>query len=384
MADREAAEADPAPPRGPDAAAATPAVRTVHGSAERRSPPHVYPLSPINRSHLDAMSDSTGVWQFAVGTAPRRVHGYCTDDVARALVVDVLHGRMLGWTAVADSVERALRFLAEAFDQDTGRFRNMRDADRRWIGGADSEDCHARALLGLGTLLAWHRDSRTTTDAGTLFFRALPAAGALTAPRPIAAAILACAEANRGDFLAARPTLEALGARLAALFERLDASWPWPEDVLTYENALLPRALITLGRVLGDPGLVERGCGVLDWLIRVQTSANGSFSPVGNRGWWSRGGKRAAFDQQPIEAGSTALAATTAFAATGRDRYREAAEAAYAWFLGGNDLGSVVADVDRGGCRDGLGPAGPSENEGAESTLMWLMTLETIRHMREG
>jgi hypothetical protein len=359
----------------------------------------VRPLFPVNRCHLEEMSDSTGIWQFALGTTPHRIHGYCTDDVARALVVDVLHGRTLGWMAVADSVERNLRFLAEAFDPDTGRFRNMRDANRAWIGGADSEDCHARALLGLGTLLAWHRDARTTVDAGTLFVRALPAAEHLTAPRPIAAAILACAQAMRGDFPAARLTFEVLGTKLAAFFDGLDPAWPWPEDVLTYENGLLPWALITMGAVMGDAGLVRRGSDVLDWLVRVQTAAaavgqpegrgargttHTVFSPIGNRGWWPRGRKASHFDQQPIEACSIALAATAAVDATGDQRFRDAAEAAYGWFLGDNDVGAVVADVDRGGCRDGLGPGGPSENEGAESTLMWLVTLEAIRRMRTG
>jgi hypothetical protein len=330
------------------------------------------------------MSDSTGIWQFAIGTMPHRAYGYCSDDVARALIVDVLHGRVLGWIGVADSVERNLRFLAEAFDGETGRFRNMRAADGAWIGGSDSQDCHARALLGLGTLLGWRHDAKTRTEAAGLFFRALPAAQDLTAPRPVAAAVLACEEAMNGGFSVAQATHDALAVRLVSAFERFDEAWPWPENILTYENELPARALIAIGERLGDETALSRGRDVLDWLIRVQTAASGNFSPIGNRGWWPRDRERSQFDQQPIEAGSMVLAAADAYAATGIAKYRAAAESAYGWFLGDNDLGEVIADVSGGGCRDGLSPVGPNENQGAESTLMWLMALEAIRRMRAG
>ena len=158
------------------------------------------------------------------------------------------------------------------------------------------------------------------------------------------------------------------------------SDWPWPEPVLTYENALLPRALIVAGRRLGDAGLERRGLEVLDWLIAVQVADDGAFSPIGNDGWWRRGGPRSHFDQQPIEATAMILACEAALAASPEPRYREAAERAYGWFLGDNDVGLPVAIPATGGCQDGLEPQGVNLNQGAESTLMWLTALEHMRH----
>jgi hypothetical protein len=340
------------------------------------------PLYAINRRHLDEMSDSTGIWQFARGTAPHRAYGYCTDDVARALMVDVMHGQTLGLGPVAGAVERDVAFIAQAFDAESGRFRNMRDAKGAWVPGSFSEDCHARALLGLGMLLAWHPEPHLAANAAALFFQALPAADAVTGLRPTAAALLACGQAIDGGFMAAGPTFEAFAARLSDSFTGHDRAWPWPENVLTYENGILPRALVCAGEKLGDAALMRRGSKTLDWLIDVQMSPSGHFSPIGNRGWWPRNGNRAQFDQQPIEAGTMVLAACDAYRVTGRTIFRRGAESAYGWFLGDNDTGLVVADVEIGGCRDGLAPDCVSDNEGAESTLMWLMALESIRRLR--
>jgi hypothetical protein len=142
------------------------------------------------------------------------------------------------------------------------------------------------------------------------------------------------------------------------------------------------RAMITGGKRLGAAEMVRVGCRVLDWLIEAQTADDAHLTTIGNQGWWPRDGMRARFDQQPIEATALVLAAEAAWEATHADRYRRAAEAAYAWFLGRNDLGLAIADPLEGGCRDGLTPAGVNHNQGAESTLMWLTALEHVRGMR--
>ncbi len=178
-------------------------------------------------------------------------------------------------------------------------------------------------------------------------------------------------------------------ARLAARLRHAFAAagdhgsdWPWPEPVLTYENALLPRALIVVGRRLGDARLERRGLEILDWLIAVQVADDGPFSPIGNDGWWRQGGPRAHFDQQPIEATSMILACEAALAVSPLRRYRDATERAYGWFLGDNDVGVPVAIPGSGGCQDGLEPDGVNRNQGAESTLMWLTALEHMRTLR--
>ena len=187
---------------------------------------------------------------------------------------------------------------------------------------------------------------------------AAPAALRLTALRALASATLACAEpldARTGTAL--RPVLVDLSGRLESAFAGTarTAFWPWPEECVTYESALSARALIAVGSRIGKPAMTDLGLATLDWLLRGQLDADGRFDPVGNRGWWPTGGPKAAFDQQPIEAGSVVKAAESAFEATGDRRYVEAAERAYAWFLGANRLGLTIADPARGGCRDGLG-----------------------------
>jgi hypothetical protein len=346
------------------------------GSSER-------PLFPVSRDHLDSMTSPIGLWQHARGADPDPRFGFCTDDVARAIVVDTLHARELGWAAVDVSIRRSLLFLQQAFDRPTGRFLNFRDADGQWLEDGASEDCHARALGGLAAIMVEVPGSELADAARRLFVQALPAAAYFAAIRAISAALIACDSVVEAELPAeAGPVLAKLCTNLVAAFGDPPAEWPWPDPILTYENPLVPRALIVAGVRGRRRPVVARGLAVLDWLIDVQASESGNFSPIGNRGWWPRGSERSGFDQQPIEAASMVLAAATAFGVTGRARYADAAETAYGWFLGDNDVGVPVAIPVSGGCFDGLTPSGPNSNQGAESTLMWLMSLEAIREMR--
>ena len=394
---------------------------------ESNQRPDARPLYPISRLHLASMSDDLGLWQHAQGSAPNPGFGYCTDDVARAIVVDLLHFRE-GDTAELDrSIRRSLRFVSDGFVAATGRFLNMRTADGVWLENEASEDCHARTLVALAAVMNEMPSTELAERAESLFERALPAAASFGAIRSQSGAIIACDSAIAAGF-PADETLESLTADLASSFgeetgaggtqpfpqagrgpvmlhargrdehsglygqtgnqgphgrrEAALAEWLWPDQLLTYENAIVPRALIAAGVRLARPALVERGCAVLDWLIDVQTADSGIFTPIGNSNWWRRGNQPSQFDQQPIEAATTLAAAVCAFGATGRERYLDAAESAYGWFLGDNDLGIAMADPVRGACFDGLMPAGPNENQGAESTLMWLTALEQMRQLR--
>jgi hypothetical protein len=345
------------------------------------------PLYPVQREHLDELTDSVGIMQHAIGREADPAHGYCTDDVARQLSVDLLHGRVLGWPAVSESAARCLTFLEDAYDVSSGWFRNFRSAGQSgdWLDIPPSEDAHARALQALGEAIADGSDSRFRSGAESLFKRALPRAVRFRSIRPMAACILGCDAAIRGGVPGATAAYRTLVTALARTMEQHAATdaWPWPDTVLSYENALVPNALITAGRRLGDAELARLGVRTLDWLIEVQTAPDGHLTPIGNQGWWSRGGDRARFDQQPIEAATILHAAETAWRATGRDKYLTAAEAAYGWFLGRNDVGVPLAEPARGGCCDGLLETTVNPNQGAESTLMWLMALERIRGLRE-
>ena len=344
--------------------------------------------------------------QHAQLAQPDPVHGYCTDDVARALQVDLLHQRELGWKALAASVARNVRFLGEAHDPASGRFRNLRHADGTWLDAPGSEDADARALHGLAETIAAAPPGPVREEALAIFDRALPGVGQVRHLRPLATLVLACdaaigaglsgevvAVARRAgrdlwqrfepgaataDGARALGTIETDGGGMLAG----DEAWPWPEDVVTYENELPARALIVGGRRLGQPRMVSTGLRILDWLISMQTAPEGHLRTIGNDGWWPRGGPRPRFDQQAISTTSLLLAADAAFEATGQARYRDAMEMAYGWYLGRNDAHAPVADPSSGACGDGIGPAGVSRNQGAESTLMWLMALEHVRTAR--
>jgi hypothetical protein len=341
------------------------------------------PLPAVSRIHLDRISDATGIFQHAIHSVPDPAHGYCTDDVARALQVDLLHARVLGWPAVSEQAWRSLRFLGEAFDTGAGRFRNFRGVDRAWIGGVGSEDCQGRAMHALGDATA-APDPAFAAQATAIFERALPGMRGLRATRAVASLVLGCDAASRaGAGREAGGAFETFADRLAARFglaaERAD--WPWPENVVTYENGLPVRALLVAAHARGDRPMLDVAIRVLDWLVDAQTAAAGHCSPVGN-GWWTRGGTPAAFDQQPIEPVSFLLAAEAAHAATGDERHVATMEWAFAWFAGGNDLGIRVADPARGASFDGLTPLGVNRNEGAESTLVWLSAVEHLRAVR--
>lgn len=343
-------------------------------------------LFPVCRVHLDELSDAVGIMQHAIGRRPDPAHGYCTDDVARALIVDLLHGIELGWSAVAPSVDRSMAFLEAAFDPDTGRFRNFRDTADRWLEAIGSEDAHARAALALGEASRHAADPRVRVAAASLFERTLPATLRLTHLRPLALAVIGADAAARGGSRPATAALPRLAAAVWLLTEPIHrgrtADWPWPEPVATYENGLIPRALIVAGDRLGDASMVERGVRLLDWLVSVQTAEQGHFSPIGNDGWWPYGGAKARYDQQPMEATALLLAAEAAFEATADPRHRATMEWAYGWFLGQNDGGQPVALPQTGGGHDGLTTSGVNTNQGAESTLMWLIALERIRAAR--
>jgi hypothetical protein len=218
--------------------------------------------------------------------------------------------------------------------------------------------------------------------AGQLFALALPELPGLTSPRAWAFGLIGIDEYLRrlsGDSLA-KQMREVLTCRL---MERFDASaqpdWPWFETELSYDNAKLPHALILSGQATGQRAVLERGLTALRWLIGVQTSEKGHFRPIGSNGFYARGGERANFDQQPIEAQATVSACLEAYRATADVAWYEHAQRAFDWFIGWNDLGLELYSPGTGGCRDGLHVDRANGNQGAESTLAFLLSLAEMR-----
>jgi glycosyltransferase involved in cell wall biosynthesis len=332
--------------------------------------------------HLRRMTDSTGLIQHAVYTLPNYAEGYCTDDNARALLLTVRLGEMGLQEEVAGLETTYAAFLNYAFDRASGRFVNFMGYDRRWLEEVGSDDSHGRALWTLGSTVgrSSHRDLQFW--AAQLFDLALPAILDTPEPRSWTFALLGLHEYFRrlsGDRRASQMR-DALMARLLELYEETASDdWPWFQNILTYDNARLPQALIQVGRASGNEQAVDVGLTSLRWLVEVQTAQQGHFRPIGSQGFYRRGEQPAQFDQQPVEAWATVSACLAAYRATEDAFWLQHARAAFEWFLGRNDLGLSLYDPATGGCRDGLHSDRTNENQGAESTLSFLLALAEMK-----
>ena len=329
--------------------------------------------------HLARLTDATGMFQHATHTIPNFAEGYCTDDNARALLLTVLLEELgQGGTQVHRLATTYAAFLQAAFDRERRRFRNFLGFDRRWLEEVGSEDCHGRALWALGTCVGRSRRPDLPSWAASHFELALPAILETTSPRTWAFALLGIREYLRrlgGDRLSAQAR-DTLTARLIDLYERTATpDWPWFEEVLSYDVARLPQALIATGRDGGNARALEVGLHALGWLVTVQRAPQEHFRAIGCNGFYRKGHKRARFDQQPIEANATVSACLEAYRATQDPAWMNEARSAFEWFLGRNDLGQDLYDPGTGGCCDGLQEDRVNRNQGAESTLAFLLSL---------
>ena len=340
-------------------------------------------LPPLKLDHLRLMTDDTGMLQHASFTIPNYREGYSIDDNARALIVST-HLEELGNGEAFELASRYLAFIGYAFNVETGRFRNFMDYQRNWLEKSGSDDSHGRTLWALGTVLGRSNGPALQSMAGWVFEQALPAILKTTSPRAWAFALIGIHEYLRrfeGD-RRANQVRDKLAGRLLTLYKNSRSDeWCWYEAGLTYCNAVLPQALLMCGQWIPDKAMTEAGLESLHWLADLQRAeaAGGHFVPIGSNGFYRRGGERARFDQQPVEAQTMASACLEAFRSTGDEGWYKEARRAFEWFLGRNDLNLPVYDPTTGGCRDGLHPDRPNENQGAESTLAFLQTLLELR-----
>jgi glycosyltransferase involved in cell wall biosynthesis len=358
----------------------------------RVTPKSLNQLPELNLNHLNRLTDDTGMFQHAIFTIPNPGEGYTTDDNARALIFTMLLAQARNdqpgkSDSTLDSSARYLAFLEHAFNPGKGRFRNFLRYDRRWNEAEGSEDCHGRALWALGTVLGRSQDQGLRSAAGRLFEFSLPAAVEFSSPRAWAYTILGIQEylgAYPGD-RDAQKVRSVLGRRLLEMYESIRRpDWQWFENVLAYGNARLPQAMLLVGSACADDRMVSAGLEALDWLLMQQRcEANGHFVPIGSQGFYRQGGGKARFDQQPIEAAGAVSACLQAYRVTGDTRWRSEAWSAFNWFLGDNDLQLPLYDSVSGGCRDGLHPDRANENQGAESTLSFLMALLEMSSLQQ-
>ncbi|MEJ0090039.1 MAG: glycosyltransferase [Limisphaerales bacterium] len=343
-------------------------------------------LPEMKLDHLFRMSDSTGIFQHASFTVPNFAEGYCTDDNARALVLALMLQKLGHESSqLATQAATYAAFLNHAFDRKLGRFRNFMSFDRRWLEQVGSEDCQGHALWALGLCVSQAGQGSFQMLAAQLFELALPVAAEFISPRAWAFTLIGIDEYLRrfGGDRRASQIRDSLTAKL--LQRHADAAtddWHWFEEIISYANAKLPHAMILNGRSLKNPAMLELGLKTLRWLIKIQTSDAGSFRPIGSNGFFPRGKERAIFDQQPIEAQATISSCIEAYHATNDMFWVAEARRAFEWFLGRNDLGLALYDPTTGGCRDGLHMDRLSQNQGAESTLAFLLSLAEMQALQ--
>ncbi|MBN2038153.1 MAG: glycosyltransferase family 4 protein [Chitinispirillaceae bacterium] len=341
-------------------------------------------LPTLKLDHLYRMSDSTGIFQHAGFTVPNFDEGYCTDDNARALLLALMLQRTGHSTPRSNELAATYAaFLNYAFDRKSHSFRNFMGFDRRWLEETGSEDCQGQALWALGLCMGHAEHRSFQMLAAELFEQALPFSSGFTSPRAWAFTLIGIDEYLRrlsGD-RRAHQMRETLAMKMLQRYkDAATEDWQWFENAVTYANAKLSHALIVSGRGMSDSMMLEIGLKTLNWLVKVQTTDTGAFRPIGSNGFFRKGQERALFDQQPIEAQVTVSACIEAYNTTHDMFWVIEARRAFEWFLGRNDLGLALYDPNSGGCRDGLHVDRVSQNQGAESTLAFLLALEEM-HM---
>ena len=344
-----------------------------------------FELPEIKLDHLKTLTDDTGILQHANYTIPNRSHGYCTDDNARALLAAAMGRKYLsanGWDLDRLS-GHYLGFLQYAFDEKSERFRNFMTYSRQWTEAVGSEDAHGRALWCLGKAVTLLDNPGHLAMSTTLFKKALHAVEDFASPRAIAFSLVgmhAYLEKFSGDS-DVRRIRKVLADRLFTQFNNnATDNWPWLENALNYANGKLPHALLLSGRRLQRNDMLDIGLVSLRWLLAIQTEDR-HFVPVGSNGWYEKGRLKARFDQQPIEANAMVEACVEAFNITRDKAWFDSAVICFNWFLGHNDLNVPLYDPITGGCRDGLMADGINQNEGAESSLAWLLSLITLQRL---
>ena len=341
-------------------------------------------LPPLRLDHAVRLTDSTGIFQHATYGIPNYHEGYCLDDNARALLMALMAYRRTKNETALQLIPTYLAYIHYA-QNDDGTFRNFMSFDRKFLDEVGSEDAFGRAIWAIGYALAHAPKDAYFQVARKIFFKAVPQFEQLQSIRAIANTIL-----GLYHYLKSHPTddgMMELTHRLAdRLLQEYEAhrrdNWHWYESLLAYDNALLPLAMLRAGELLNNASFRHVGFESMAFLER-HTMHRGYLSLVGNEGWFRRDGIISRFDQQPVDAMATVLLFLQAYNDTGDPHYLQSVYTAFMWFLGENDLRMSLYDFETGGCCDGLERDGVNRNQGAESTLAYLISYLAVQQTFE-
>lgn len=336
-------------------------------------------LPEINFSHMKNLTDTTGILQHATYSVGNPAEGYCTDDNVRALLVSVMHKLIFNDDKIDEYINIYLRFVYYSFNKEKGLFRNFMSYDRRWLEEVGSEDSNGRVMFSLGYIIKNMNSNSTVGLCKNLFDESIQNMKDFKSPRTVAYIILGCVF-YLNKFSGALDIKKIFSKMSEQLYDSYltykDKDWLWFEESLTYSNARLPHALLMAGQFKNNKKYISAGLETLDWLFNQLLDENEKYiSLIGNDGWLVKGQPKAKFDQQPVEIPSLIDACYQAYLITKDNEWITRINLAFSWYLGNNERQEPICDFVTGGCYDGLTANMFNQNQGAESTLSWLLTL---------
>lgn len=344
-------------------------------------------LPEINLNHFKLLTDDTGILQFAKLNIPDRNFGYTTDDNARALIVAIKNYNLTKNKEMISYLIKFLSFIHYAYDEDSENVRNFLNYQRKWIDTKISEDTVGRVIWALGYMIKHSPTQILHKYSLELFKKIIMNVSHFTSPRSWAFIIIGAIyylSVYKGDLEIKNICTNMVSKIYQQIEQNSQPNWLWLEDIISYENARIPHALIAYGGFFDDKKIFSLGEKSFKWLIEKQyDKKNNRLSLIGNKNWFKKGEQKSQFDQQPVEISAIIDAAYDAFKYTGNPYYENIINLCIAWFLGENDVGESVYDFTTGGARDGIHSLGVNLNQGAESTISWLLTLHRLYEFQQ-
>ncbi len=336
-------------------------------------------IPEFSLAHVRRLTDDTGIVQHAKYGIPNLKEGYCLDDNARALIMALMAYERNKSKEALDLLPVYLSYI-HYLQRDDGNFRNFLSFTRQYLDEIGSEDSFGRTVWALGYLINCAPNNSYREFAGELFFRSVPHFKHLHHLRGIGNTIIGIAyylRAHPDDEGMLEELVQLTASLLRAYEDHKEDNWHWFEEKLTYDNAILPLALLHSCEITGDEQVKRVATESMAFLDQL-SFRNGFLSPVGNQGWYHQGGEVPLFDQQAIETMAMVLMYLQAYQTTHQPEFIEKMFVSYQWFLGENILRVPLYDHETKGCCDGLQQTAINRNQGAESTLAYLISHLTV------
>jgi glycosyltransferase involved in cell wall biosynthesis len=336
-------------------------------------------LPPFSLVHIKRLTDDTGIIQHAKFGIPNLKEGYCLDDNARALLMVLMAYRQKKDILALELSPIYLSYIHYMQNRD-GTFRNFLSFNRNFLDKVGSEDSYGRTIWALGYLLDNSPNDAYYQTGKLIFFNASPNLEKLRSIRGIANSMVGISyylRRNPNDDSMIQSLRNLAGKLIKNYEENSSADWKWFESLLAYDNGILPLALLHSAEILRDDKITETALQTMNFLSKI-TLKDGYLSIIGNEKWYKKGGERSMFAQQPVDALAMILMYHQAFHLTKDKEYLAKLFTCFMWFLGENDLRMSLFDFETKGCCDGFENYGVNRNEGAESSLAYLISHLTV------